>query len=194
MGTEGPVAGGIAFFGPWFAAGALAADVTLVTSVSCRAVAHFGACYGYDASLLHERHYALVVMGVAGAVTESGKAAAVAEVSRVARMVAQKKTWDQLSQSQLVKTLQRLARRFGQDLTKKKLGQLVFAVGVIVGGSVNTWYLNRVTNAAYYAYRERFLERRAWLASFSESDGIDHPVNDADVVEEDEDERKEPAA
>jgi len=75
------------------------------------------------------------------------------------------KTWEQLSQSQLVKTLQQVAGRFGQDLTKKKLGQLVFAVGVLVGGSVNTWYLNRVTNAAYYAYRERFLHDRARMTS-----------------------------
>lgn len=151
---------------------------------------HFGACYGYDASLLHERHYALTVMGVAGALTESGKAAAVAEVTRVGGMVAKKKTWEQLSQSQLVKTLQQAARKFGQDLTKKKLGQIVFAVGVLVGGCVNTWYLNRVTNAAYYAYRERFLKDRARLTSSQRHPG-EEAMPDAELVDDDEPESGE---
>lgn len=73
----------------------------------------------------------------------------------------------------------------------RAINQLVFAVGVLVGGSMNTWYLNRVTNAAYCAYRERFLQERARLAT-SQRAPLDEPVVDAEV--DDDDERKAPGA
>jgi hypothetical protein len=39
---------------------ALGADLAAVTTASCRCIAHIGSYYGYDASLLHERHFAKV--------------------------------------------------------------------------------------------------------------------------------------
>jgi hypothetical protein len=125
IGGEGMAAGGASTFGPWFGAGALAGDVVLVTTGSCRSIAHISAYYGYDASLLHERRFAMTVLGVAGALTETGKAAALAEISRVSAQLPTKKSWEDLSKSALVKTMQQIAKAFGIRLTKAKLAQVI---------------------------------------------------------------------
>jgi hypothetical protein len=179
---EGAGAGAAAFFGPWLAAGALAADVAAVTTASCRCIAHIGAYYGYDARLLHERQFAMTVMGGAGALTETGKAAAIAEVAKISSQIAKKKTWDELSKSGLVKAIQQLAKQFGVRLTKQKLGQLVAGIGIAIGAGLNYWYIDEVSEGAYYHYRERFLQdkqRRASLGHVSREEPLD-----ADVVEE----------
>ena len=180
MGAQGAGAGAASFLGPGAAALVMTADIASLTVVSCRAVSHFAALYGYDTSLLHERHYAMTVLGASGVLTEAGKASALAEVTRVSGQIARKKTWDELSKSALVQTLQRLARRFGADLTKRKLGQLVWGVGVVIGGGLNTWYVNEVCETAYYSYRERFLKDQSPLAVAPAAEA----VTDAEVVED----------
>ena len=42
-------------------------------------------------------------------------------------------------------------------MTKDKLGQFVPYGGAIVGGGFNAYFTNKVCDAAYFLYRERFL-------------------------------------
>jgi hypothetical protein len=190
--AEGAGVGAVALIGPWWAAGALGADLAAVTTTSCRCIAHFGAYYGYDAGLLHERHFAMTVLGGAGALTETGKAAAIAEVGRVANQVAKKKAWEELNKSTLVKTLQQIAKQFGVNLTKKKLGQLIAGIGIAVGAGVNYWYVDQIAENAYYHYRERFLRDKQEATRRMRSQGeLAEPEPEpaeAEVVDEDDDE------
>jgi hypothetical protein len=66
-------------------------------------------------------------------------------------------TWRQLNQQTLVKVAQKFATKFGQRLTKKKLGQFVPIAGVGIGAAMNWKMVDDVANAAYWVYRERFL-------------------------------------
>lgn len=187
IGGEGAVAGGASVFTPLVGLGALAADVGVVTTGSCRAIAHISSYYGYDAGLLHERKFAMTVLGLAGVLTETGKATALAEVSRVSAQLAIKKSWDELGKSGLVQAMQRLAKAFGVRLTKAKLAQVIAVVGVAVGGGVNYWYAGTVTEGAYFAYRERFIRDKL----DEPLDDDDEDITDADVVDEDDGEEED---
>jgi hypothetical protein len=66
-------------------------------------------------------------------------------------------TWRQLNQQTMVKVAQKFATKFGQRLTKKKLGQFVPIAGVGIGAAMNWKMVDDVADAAYWAYRERFL-------------------------------------
>ncbi|WP_226864427.1 EcsC family protein [Mycolicibacterium baixiangningiae] len=57
----------------------------------------------------------------------------------------------------IVKVAERFAGQFGQKLTKKKLGQFVPIAGIAIGAALNWKMVDDVADAAYWAYRERFL-------------------------------------
>jgi hypothetical protein len=55
------------------------------------------------------------------------------------------------------KSLEHLAEQFGINLTKSKLGHAVTGVGLALGGGYNSWYLSRVSEWAYFTYRDSHL-------------------------------------
>ena len=152
-GGEGAAAGAGGLAGPGVGALALAGDVAALTTVACRAAAHHAAIYGYRVETPAERALALSVLSGATAPTSVAKQAALADVIRISKMVAQKKTWEQLEKSVLVKAIQEAAEKLGINLTKAKLGQVIAVVGVFIGGGYNAWYMTRVCEWSYWTYR-----------------------------------------
>lgn len=157
MGAEGAAAGAGSLGGPGVGAAALAADITALTTVACRAAAHHAAVYGYRVETPAERALALAVLNGATSPTDLAKQTALANITKISTAIAKKKTWETLEGFALVKIIQEAAEKLGLNLTKAKLAQVVAVIGVVVGGGYNAWYMTRVGEWSYWTYREHAL-------------------------------------
>ncbi|MGB5150890.1 MAG: EcsC family protein [Mycobacterium sp.] len=163
-------------------ASAMGADVATLLIACSRVIAHDALYYGYDPRDPAEEIFMMQIIGLGMAATPSAKAVAYQQLAILTRSLATNMTWRQLSQQTLVKVTQKFATRFGQRLTKKKLGQFVPVAGVGIGAAMNWKMVDDVANAAYWAYRERFLyDKGGDLPPIV----IDAEVDDA-MVEDDE--------
>jgi hypothetical protein len=158
LAAEGGAAGASAIAGPGVAAVALVADVTFVTTWACRAVAHHAAVYGYRAQTAPERALAMQVLVGATAPTDAARQSALADVARISRQIAQRRTWEELERVALVRAVRDAAERLGMRLTKAKLGQVIAVVGIVVGAGYNAWYIDRVSEWGFWTYRSHYLE------------------------------------
>ena len=138
-------------------AGAMGADVATLLVACSRVIAHDALYYGYDPRDPAEEVFMMQVIGLGMAATPSAKAVAYQQLAVLTRSLATNVTWRQLNQQTLVKVTQKFATKFGQRLTKKKLGQFVPIAGVGIGAVMNWKMVDDVADAAYWAYRERFL-------------------------------------
>jgi hypothetical protein len=73
------------------------------------------------------------------------------------REVVRRANWATLNQHGVTKVVRMVYERLGLTLTKRKLGQAIPAVGVVVGAGLNARLLDRLTTDADRRYRERFL-------------------------------------
>lgn len=181
-GTEGAGAGLGGLGGPAVGAGALVADVAFITAWACRAAAHHAAVYGYRTETPVERMMAMQVLTGATSPTDASKQATLAELIKLSKQIAQKKTWEELEKNAFVKVLREAAEKLGLRLTKAKLGQIVAIVGVVIGGGYNAWYISRVCEWAYFTYRSHYLEDKRLGFPESERDEADS-IPEAEVVE-----------
>lgn len=138
-------------------AGAMTVDTAALLTACSRVVAHDALYYGYDPRDPAEEVFMMQVIGLGMASTASAKAIAYQQLGVLARSLATNAAWRQLNQQTLVKITQKFATTFSQNLTKKKLGQFVPVAGVVIGAALNWKMVDDVANAAYWAYRERFL-------------------------------------
>ena len=97
----------------------------------------------------------------------------------IARDVALKKTWKDLEKHAFVKVVQKIAEALTIRLTKAKLAQVIPVAGAAIGGGFNAYYTNKVCDAAFYLYRERF------LASKYGPEIIELTVEPAETIEPD---------
>jgi len=138
----------------------LAIDATTVLAACLRMVSHTAMYYGYDPNEPAETAYVLSVINLGSAVTASGKYAAYAELPRVTQILVRGGTWASLTEHLLPRIMQRFAAAFSVRLTKVKLGQLVPVAGIAAGAGLNYWMIDQVADAAYWTYRERFLNEK----------------------------------
>jgi hypothetical protein len=156
----------------------VAGDAAAVLSICSRVVAHTAMYYGYDPTEPAEAVFAMSVMNLGSAVTQSGKYAAYVELSLVTQALARNATWSALNKHLLPQIAQRFARAFGVRLTKTKLGQFVPVAGIAAGMGLNYWIVQQVSTAAYWTYRERFLNDKLNITSLTlpaKPDGVDEP-------------------
>lgn len=69
----------------------------------------------------------------------------------------QKAVASKLSQEGGVIALRNLAKQLGVNLTKRKALAIVPAIGALVGGSANGWWIKEVGWAARRSFQERWL-------------------------------------
>lgn len=161
--AAGAGVGGIAGIGAGAAPGlgaiaaAMGVDAAALLTICSRVIAHDALYYGYDPRDPAEEVFMMQVIGLGLAVTPAAKAVAYQQLAILTRSLATNMAWRQLNQQTLVKVVQKFATQFGQKLTKKKLGQFVPVAGVGIGAALNWKMVDDVANAAYWAYRERFL-------------------------------------
>jgi len=135
----------------------IAVDIPALVALALRAVNEYATYYGFDVALESERMFVMQILSAASAPSVAAKQVALAELSRVAVMIAQRKTWEELQRLVTVQIVKKIAEALGIRLTKAKLAQVVPVAGAVVGGGFNAWYVGSVTEAAYLLYRERFL-------------------------------------
>ena len=104
--------------------------------------------------------FALNILGLASSPNDAAKQVAMAQLVRIAKDVAKKKAWQDLEKHSFVTIIKTIASSLGIRLTKAKLAQVVPVTGAVVGGSFNAYYTNKICDAAFYLYRERFLAEK----------------------------------
>ncbi len=132
-------------------------DIVALITLNQRAIGEYATYYGFDISSQQERLFALNILGLASSPKDAAKQVAMAQLVRIAKDVAKKKVWRDIEKQSFVKIIQIIARSLGIRLTKAKLAQMVPVTGSVVGAGFNAYYTNKVCDAAFYLYRERFL-------------------------------------
>ncbi len=168
--TEGGGAGYVGLPG-------IPADIISLIALNQRAIAEYATYCGFDINSQQERLFALNVLALASSPKDAAKQVAMAQLVRIAQDAAKKKTWNHLEQKAFVKVIRIIARSLGVRLTKAKLAQIVPVAGAVVGAGFNAYYTDRVCNAAFFLYRERFLAEKYG------SDVIDIQVEPAKTLE-----------
>jgi hypothetical protein len=135
----------------------IAVDIPALVAIAMRAVCEYATYYGFDVSIESERAFAMSILGAASSSTVAAKQVALAELTKLSVLIAQRKTWAELQQLLSVQVIKKIAQALGVRLTKAKLAQIVPLVGAAVGAGFNGWYVGSVTETAYHLYRERFL-------------------------------------
>ena len=168
--VEGTVAGGsTTLLGPEAAVAAIPADVVALLGMTLRAVGEYATYTGFDIVKQEERLFALNVLGLASAPTDAAKVVAMAQLVRIAKDVALKRTWKQLNEHAFVQVVQVIAKALAIRLTKAKLGEVLPVAGAVIGGGFNAYFASRVCESAYFLYRERFLARKYGAAVIEET-------------------------
>lgn len=185
LAAEGGAAGASAFAGPGVAAAALVADVSFVTAWACRAAAHHAAVYGYRVDTPQERAMAMQVLVGASTASDGARRAAQADLSRLSRRIAQRRTWEELERGALVRAVQDAAEKLGVRLTKAKLGQVVALVGIVVGAGYNAWYIDQVCGWGFWTYRAHYLEdKRAGFPTYvDDASPVAGPIGETATTE-----------
>lgn len=148
------VEGGVTGYGGIYA---IPVDILAVLALNLRAIGLYASYYGFDTNDQRERLFALYILSLASSPDDLSKQLSLAELLRIARMVAQRKAWKELDSQAFVAIVKQIAKTLGVRLTKAKLAQIVPVTGAIIGGGFNIYYTSKVCEAAYHLYRERFL-------------------------------------
>lgn len=157
---EGAAAGGTSVLSPAAALIAIPADIAALLTLNLRVIGEYATYCGFDISLPQERLFALNVLTYASSSTDQSKQVALAQLVRIARDVALKKTWQDLEKHLFVQAVKEIAQALSIRLTKAKLANVIPAAGAVLGGGFNAYYTDKVCKAAFYLYRERFLAEK----------------------------------
>ncbi|MGA4506426.1 EcsC family protein [Propionibacteriaceae bacterium G1746] len=149
--------------------GALASDTALVLVLSSRAIGQVALNYGYDPEDPAEKVFIMSVINVGSAMSATAKTAAMADLSRLTQSLVRGKPWKVLNSSVVAKVSQQTAKVYGTRLTKRGLGKVVPAVGIVVGGTMNWTTLESIVDTAQVAYRRRVLIEKYPHLSASDS-------------------------
>jgi EcsC protein family len=157
---QGSVAGGTSVLTPLAALAVIPTDVTALLVLNLRAVGEYATYCGFDVSLPQERLFALNVLALASSPSDGAKQIALAQLVRIARDVALRRSWQTLEEHVAVQAAQKIAQALSIRLTKAKLAQVIPVAGAAIGGGFNAYYTDKVCKAAFYLYRERFLAEK----------------------------------
>ena len=156
--TAGPAAAaaGLAVVGS-----ATAVETSFLIAFCCRRIASIAACYGYDVADDRERAFALQVLNVATAQNLEAKEVALADLGQLAgRLGLKKQPWHKLEDRSLIaRTIRELADKIGWTITQAQLRRVLTVVGAVMGAGFNGHLGHSTTQAGYFLYRERALDR-----------------------------------
>nr|WP_320189865.1 EcsC family protein [uncultured Desulfobacter sp.] len=145
----------------------LAADIPATVTLALRTIYKIGLCYGYEPKTDADRLFILAVLAISSANSIGDKMIALNTLHAVRANpenlpeLLPKDTIESTLENPLTKKdtdigVDHLSKAIGLNLTKRKMLQLIPAVGAVVGGSVNGWYLKDVGWSARRAYQERW--------------------------------------
>ena len=144
-------------------ASAMAVDAATVIAASARVTAHVGTYYGYEVCTPEEELFALSAMSFSNSGPQAAKLMAFQELSVVTQQLVRRKAWAELNEKLIVRVITEMFERLGLVITRRKLGQAIPVVGVVIGAGLNASYLQSVGKDAELAYRIRFLAEKHGL-------------------------------
>lgn len=140
-------------------------DVLAIITIAMRTIHKIGVCYGYECETEADRQFVLGILAASGANSIEEKIAALTTLRALEVLIA-KQTWksmaEKAAQSQLSKEaaiigIKNLAKQLGINITKRRALAAIPAIGALIGGSINGWYIKDVGWAARRAFQERWL-------------------------------------
>jgi len=132
-------------------------DIIALVAMNLRAAGEHAAYCGFDISNNRERLYALQILDAASSEKNAKKQVAFSPLVRVSSRLARKQAIRQIEDLAISRAIREVAERLGLHLARAKLAQIIPVTGAVVGSGFNALYTTRVTETAYYLYRERFL-------------------------------------
>ena len=156
--AEGSATGALGIFGA-------PVDVPAIITIAMRTIHKIGVCYGYESKTSEDGQFALGILGASGANTVREKLAALATLTAL-RTVLARQSWkvmaehaaqNQFGKEAVLVTIRSLGKQIGINVTKRRAMAAIPAIGAVVGGSVNGWYIKEVGWAARRAFQERWL-------------------------------------
>ncbi len=143
----------------------LALDIPFIVALALRTIHRIGLCYGFRCKDEEGKRFVLALLSAACPNSPSEKADAVKILRAIDVMVAKqtmKTVAEKAAQRQLAKeavmiSIKNLGRQLGINISERKVLQAIPAIGAVVGGSVNGWFINDVAWAARRAFQERWL-------------------------------------
>lgn len=135
-------------------------DIVALVALNLRAAGEYAAYCGFDLADPAERLYTLQILNAVSHPSDAAKQVTLAPIIRVSKHLARHQTAHALEQMALTRALRNAARALGIHLTRAKLAQVVPVTGAAVGSSFNAYYTSKVCDAAFFLYRERFLQEK----------------------------------
>ena len=149
----------------WAGIFGMAFDIPAIIVIALRTIHKMGVCYGFEVKTKSDKDFVLAILAVSGSNAMTEKVAALSTLRTIEVAVA-KTTWKKLAEKAATEQLgkeagiigiKNLAKQLGINLTKRKALQAIPAIGLLVGASVNAWYIKEVAWAARRAFQERWL-------------------------------------
>lgn len=156
--AEGAATGAFGFLGA-------PVDVPAIIIIGMRTIHKVGVCYGYECTSEEDQQFVRSILSASGANSAEEKLAALAALTTL-RTILARQTWkamaekaaqNQLSNEAILAVVRNLAKQVGINVTKRRALTAIPAIGAMVGGSVNGWYIKEVGWAARRAFQERWL-------------------------------------
>ncbi len=136
----------------------LLADIPTLYFLLFRTVHQVAICFGYPADNDAERRYLLQVVNAGHHLEWRDRRCALMELDAVeGENDDQQASSEDLQRTMLAKSVQQLAKKLAATLVTRKAAQTVALVGGAVGAVINRQLLDDVGQAAFHAYRRRFL-------------------------------------
>lgn len=141
-----------------------ALDIPALLTLSLRCIHRTGLCYGYGSGTPLEQNHALGIFALASANNAQEKQASLLALDRLHMATDQslRKGIERVARRELAKdvatvSLQTLASRIGVNLGTRKAAAAVPVVGMVIGGSVNAWYMRDIARCAQFSFLARRL-------------------------------------
>ncbi|WP_375429690.1 EcsC family protein [uncultured Friedmanniella sp.] len=174
------------------AAAAVSTDVAANLAAASRLVAKVAMSYGYDTRLPEEQLYALGVLNYGTTLTAGGKAASLAELSRLVQTMMRGANHRVLDEFVMVQVSREVVKRLGFRLTHQRIAQVVPIVGAVVNAGTNATSITILGQRAQEAYRLRFLTEKydidphSWLGDhvIGDDEGAEEPIDIEALVED----------
>ena len=135
-------------------------DIVALVALNLRAIGEYATYCGFDVSNQSERLFAMNMLGLASSPKDAAKQVAMANLVKLAKDIATKKTWKELERNLFVQTVKQIAKALGVRLTKAKLAQIVPVAGGFIGAGFNSHYTSQICDASFFLFRERFLAEK----------------------------------
>jgi hypothetical protein len=140
-------------------------DIPAIITLALRTIHKVGLCYGYASSTEEDETFVRGILAASGANSMEEKIAALAALNALRtvllqqswKTIGQKALQDRLGKEAILVLIRNLGKQVGINVTKRRALAAIPAIGAVIGGSVNAWYLKEVGWAARRAFQERWL-------------------------------------